>query len=232
MTSISQPFNLIGTPTTTDSGFVLEALWVNPGPNPVTSFTATWAVPPMPLTNHNDIVYLFPGMSPPDSSYILQPVLQYGDFNGQGPNQWWLNNWFVGAGIVPTPPGYIQGTYAPVAVGTIITGVMTCTGTSGGTYNYTSKFTGFPACDLAINNVAQATRLDIALECYGLASCSDYPNVIGTVWFNLAITTGTPGIPSTNVAVTPTWSLHQTFTDCGLGIIMDPAATGNVWFYY
>src|SRR5271154_5471 len=64
-----------------DNGWIVDAEWANTGPNPISYFSTTWAVPPDPGAEDGQLIFLFNGVTPSDNSYILQPVLQWGVSN-------------------------------------------------------------------------------------------------------------------------------------------------------
>jgi hypothetical protein len=56
-------------------GWVAFAYFLNPGFSLISSFTATWEVPPLPETDHGQTIFLFNAVQN-YSNTILQPVLQ------------------------------------------------------------------------------------------------------------------------------------------------------------
>lgn len=60
------------------SGWVAFAYWVNlvNRVSLISSFTTSWEVPPTPVTDHGQTVFLFNSLEPLGQNAILQPVLQ------------------------------------------------------------------------------------------------------------------------------------------------------------
>jgi hypothetical protein len=59
------------------TGWITYAWWLNQGSSPISSFTTTWTVPPVPATNHGQTIFLFNSIVPiATDDAILQPVLQ------------------------------------------------------------------------------------------------------------------------------------------------------------
>src|SRR5262249_52103009 len=132
-------------------------------------------------------------------------VLQWGPSYAGGGNYWSIANWYAdgqgGQSVVKSP---IQ-----VNPGTVLQGVMTCTGHSNLGYNYTCRFIGYLSIDITVTNVPELTWAYQALECYGsqsnppnpLTNCSDYPATSWTSMYNIEIKTGTPGSSGTDATI-------------------------------
>jgi hypothetical protein len=58
-----------------EEGWITFAYWLNEG-SPISSFTTTWDVPPVPETDNGQTVFLFNSIEPDSGDAILQPVLQ------------------------------------------------------------------------------------------------------------------------------------------------------------
>jgi hypothetical protein len=141
--------------------------------DPISYFTTSWTVPAVPRLQGSQTVFLFNGMQDGEtaSSYIIQPVLQWGASAAGGGKYWAVTNWYVSSKQA------FFGTLQTVTAGTKLQGVMTETGTTGSNYNYTSAFVGLPAAvNITVSNVPQAYWAAETLEVYGVSVAGQYPN--------------------------------------------------------
>jgi len=154
------------------SGWIAYAYWTNTG-TPITYFTTNWIVPSAPTSQRNQTLFLFNGMQDgtTSTSYIVQPVLQWGPSAAGGGKYWAITNWYVSSSQA------FYGTLATVSPGTTLQGVMQQTAVSGSNYSYNSSFVGYPASTaLQVNNVPQAYWAAETLEAYGVTNVSNqYP---------------------------------------------------------
>ena len=189
-------------PTAPVSNWIAYAFWNNNPANPISSFTTTWIVPRAHATHSDQLVYLFNGIQSP--GWIYQPVLQWGPSPDGGGNYWAVASWYVG------PPGSttMKSHLTRVNPGDVLVGVMTLTGQSGSSFNYTCQFQGITNSLLRIQNVPQLIQPVITLEAYGIKKCSDYPASDNAVFWGINIQGG---------SVTPTlnWALVNRVTNCG-----------------
>lgn len=163
------------TPTT--GGSWIESI----GATTLTSYgelSATWTVPPSPISDDNQLLYFFPGFQDcPNVVSILQPVLQWGKNNKFGGNYWVVASWnCCMKGIVwhSTPLG--------VNVGDTILGAITPTCRSGRncpTWNVVSEdvTTGWKTtlAKTSANGQVWNWAFGAVLEVYNVVQCSDYP---------------------------------------------------------
>ena len=134
-----------------------------------------------------------------ESSYIIQPVLQWGSSAAGGGKYWAITNWYVSSASA------FYGTLATVTAGTSLTGVMTETGKTGSNYNYSSVFTGYPeATSITASNVPEAYWLAETLEVYSVTKAAQYPDATSMAFSGIDILEGTtnPSITWTPVAAT------------------------------
>jgi hypothetical protein len=184
------------------NGWAAYTYWSNPtATKPVTSFTTTWTVPAAPSTQGTQTIFLFNGMQDGTtaSSYIIQPVLQWGPSAAGGGKYWAITNWYVSSAHA------FYGTLETVTAGNSLTGVMTETGTTGSNYNYKSVFNGYPsASSITASNVPQAFWLAETLEVYGVSKAGQYPHATSMAFSGIDILEGTtnPSITWTPVAAT------------------------------
>jgi hypothetical protein len=104
----------------------------------ITGFTTDWIVPNNPPANNGQLLYIFNGLQDgfDATSHILQPVLQYGANGRFGGNYWSIDNWYVSCQTCPV----FYGTPITVTPGTGLSGIMSGSTSTNGTYNYTSRF--------------------------------------------------------------------------------------------
>ena len=78
------------------SGWIAYSYWTNTG-TPITYFTTNWVVPSAPTSQASQTVFLFNGMQDgaTSTSYIVQPVLQWGPSAAGGGKYWAITNWYV-----------------------------------------------------------------------------------------------------------------------------------------
>jgi hypothetical protein len=154
-------------------GWIAYTYWSNPTTtSPITSFTTDWTVPSVPSKKGSQTIFLFNGMQDGTtaSSYIIQPVLQWGPSAAGGGKYWAITNWYVSSSQA------FFGSLVEVSTGTALTGVMTETSASGSSYNYNSSFTGYPTTTLNATGVPQAFWAAETLESYGVTNTStEYP---------------------------------------------------------
>ena len=205
------------------SGWIAYGFWINDTGKPVTSFRTTWKVPPAPVSQDKQTIFLFNGIDPSNpGAAILQPVLQWGKSFAGGGNYWSVASWYV--------LGNGQAFYTPlvqVNEGDQLVGVMKVTGQSGGMFSYTSEFEGIAGTSLPVLNVAELVWLNETLEAYEITDCSDYPNTDFTGMRHISIQTA----DTTPVVA---WTHVDQVTDCGQhSIVMsDSASDGEVDLYY
>jgi hypothetical protein len=202
------------------SGWITYAGWTESA-SPVSYFTTTWVVPPEPATQSGQTIFLFNGIQ--NQTMIYQPVLQWGPSAAGGGNYWSVGSWYAdGQG------GHSNySTLVRVAVGQVLTGVMSETGSSAAGYSYNCVFSGLPTTSLNITNVQQLTWCIQTLEAYSCQKCSDYPATSRTGMTNIEIMAG-------GKVVTPTWAATTPVTDCGQHtvVVSNASPGGEVDLYY
>lgn len=168
-------------------GWIAYAYWANTGA-PITQFTTNWIVPSVPADTGGQTLFLFNGMQDGTmhSSYIIQPVLQFGPSAAGGGNFWAVTDWFVSSHKA------FFGTLVSVNPGTSLQGVLVETGTTHKRYNYNVSFTGFPAASsIQVNGAPQAFWTAETLESYGVTSpATMYPPDMDIAMTGIQILTG------------------------------------------
>jgi hypothetical protein len=119
----------------------------------ITDFKTTWVVPPAPVANNNQVIYIWNGLADINADNVMQPVLQWGYNFIFGGNSWTLANWYVWTGT----DGYLRAAYnisaTNVASGTSIQGEVSYNGQHGSdplSSDYFSSFTGYSSEALGI----------------------------------------------------------------------------------
>jgi hypothetical protein len=172
------------------SGWIDYTYWQNPDTlTPITYFTTNWIVPPVPKTQSSQTIFLFNGMQDgtTSTSYIVQPVLQWGSSAAGGGKYWAVTNWYVSSANA------YYGKLVTVSAGTALQGTMTETGVTKGLYSYNSSFVGsaYSTTDLQVNNVPQAYWAAETLETYGITNANtEYPNATDIGMTSIQIETG------------------------------------------
>lgn len=201
------------------SGWIAYAWWYNSvTSSPINWFNATWTVPPVPLTYHGQIVYLFNGMQPASGNAILQPVLQYGVSPAGGGAYWAVANWYLVSGHI------YHTSLVNVSVGQALYGIMAPTSSSGSLFNYVSWFSGI-GDPLYVTNSSQLDWATEALEAYSINAATDYP-AGATLFYNINLYR-TTGIPS--VSWTATYNTADGLT---ASVVANGAVNAQVRFSY
>jgi hypothetical protein len=184
------------------TGWVTYAYWSNSTGTPLSSFSTQWYVPPAPIAEDGQVIFLFNGIQ--NQTMIYQPVLQWGVSAAGGGNYWAVASWYADGQGGPA----FHTNLVPVNPGDLLTGVMTQTGQSGSNFSYGCVFEGIAGTSLPIQNVAQLTWCAETLEVYGIKGAPDYPVTFRTPMKAIDIKTG---------AVTPAvnWTADDAVTDCG-----------------
>jgi hypothetical protein len=203
------------------SGWIVYASWSNNTGNSISSFSTTWKVPPAPVTQSGQTIFLFNGIQ--NSSMIYQPVLQWGPSAAGGGNFWAVASWYAdGQGGQAFVSELTQ-----VNPGDTLVGVMTLTGQSGNMFNYNCEFQGIANSGLRILNQPQLTWAVETLEAYGITQCSDYPNTDHTAMRGINVQPGglTPAL---------NWTAVNSITDCGQHcvVVSNSPTEGEVDIYY
>jgi hypothetical protein len=168
-------------------GWIAYAWWANTG-SPITQFTTDWIVPGTPANQGNQTLFLFNGMQDGTArtSYIIQPVLQWGPSAAGGGKFWSVTNWYVSSKHA------FFGTLVNVSSGTALRGVLKETAVAGTKFSYNSSFKGMPASSaLQVDSVPQAFWAAETLESYGVTTpATMYPPDAGISMHGIQILQG------------------------------------------
>lgn len=203
------------------NGWITYTKWSLISGESVLSFATSWAVPPVPSSRDNQLVYLFNGMTTASDTVIIQPVLQFGVSGAGGGDYWSVASWYV------TSDGQAFHTQAvKVNPGDVLTGVMTEKGNSGQKYSYSSEFKGIANTYLGVEGVEQMQNIYETLEAYNVTGCGDYPTGMTAfreinieLWGNISV---------------PNWTPVNRVTDCGqhASVISNSQTDGEVDLAY
>ncbi len=189
-------------------GWATFAHWTNEGSVPISSFRATWRVPPEPATRSGQTIFLFLAMQ--DSiPMTLLPALQWGASAAGGGDYWSVANWYVGG----TTGAVFYGELMPVNVGDELTGFITLANRRREHCDYRCGFEGLGDVDLPVYGVRQLSRCGEILAAYGIKQCSDYPDASAASFRDLEIVTG-----FTRPALA--WNPVNAITDCGQHVVV------------
>ena len=172
-------------------GWVAQVSWCNTGKSPISSFTTTWTVPPIPKTYHGQTIIFFNGLMPRRENTVLQPCLQYGPSKEGGSSFWGLVSCYV-----TNHQNYYSEPFIQTFPGTVVTGRITLNhGQVGSKFHYSCSFDGLPDTTLNIRSSEQFVWAVEALESFSIRAITDYPPV-PTVYsnINLQTTSGTPAV--------------------------------------
>jgi hypothetical protein len=222
VTEFVSPDALQGAQQAFGSGWITYASWVAASSVTIASMTTTWTVPPKPTTETGQLIYLFNGLQDNPITQILQPVLQWGISPDGGGPFWSVASWFV------DPVGHaFKSPSITVIEGDTLTGVMILTGQSSQGFNYSCEFAGISETTLRAVGINLLVNAVETLECYGIQSCTDYPNTLKT-------TMAAIGISTAQGPAAPNFAALNDVTDCGQHTVVVSNATGNseVDLYY
>jgi hypothetical protein len=134
----SSGHSVASAPIASNPGWVTYAAWEQPSSQNIGYIQTSWTVPAAPMTNDNQLLYIFNGLENSTQSDIMQPVLQWGVSPAGGGQFWAIANWYVwsgGAGYSPL---------ISVSSGATLQGLITLNGQNAdGSYNFTSSFAGY-----------------------------------------------------------------------------------------
>jgi len=162
-------------PRDLNEGYVAYSDWKNTASSPISTFSTSWTVPPLPTHSDGQVLYIFNGLVPDSTYAILQPVLQYGVSEAGGGAYWTVASWFVDDA---TDNVYYTPLFK-VSAGQDLTGVMKLVETTGSgsstTYHWNCAFTGISSTSLTISTTYLLDWAYEALEIYYVTEASDLP---------------------------------------------------------
>ena len=169
-------------------GWQSWADWRNTDQTPVSTFAAAWRVPPAPTVANGQLIYLFNALQDAQGQHILQPVLQWGFSPARGSGYaWGLASFWVGQA---TDPMFCTE-WVGVAPETLVTGRMTVAPQENGPFSCTCEFDGYPGTQLTAQSLPALVDCTLTLEAYNTGPNAPYPQIVGTDFTSVGITTGT-----------------------------------------
>jgi len=204
-----------------ESGWVTYAYWIYDDSVPIDTFLTTWVVPPNPITDNGQTIFLFNSIEPSGGNAILQPVLQWGPSALGGGSYWSIASWYLIGDEVAFATSLTE-----VSVGDSLEGAIKLTSYSGTSFDYKSSFAGISDSLLTVTGASELVYVTETLEAYSVTGSSDYPT--GSTPFtdiNLFLTDST--FPSLS------WTTHDDATD-GLTttVDVDGSQDGQVTVHY
>lgn len=181
--------NLAGPPAAADEqgGWIAWTDWQDSG-QVISSFAASWTVPPAPAASNGQLIYLFNGLQDANGQHILQPVLQWGYSPAQGSGYaWGLASFWVGQ---PVDPMFCTE-WVAVSPGTKVTGRMTVVQQSNALFSCTCTFDGYAGAELTAEDLPALVDCVLTLEAYDTGPAAPYPNAPYTDFTAIALTVGT-----------------------------------------
>lgn len=155
----------------------------------------TVPVPPLALyTSASQVYYTFPGLQ---STYIIQPVLQYGG----GGNAWVMASWHCNSQL-----GCVHSPFKNTAAGNTLLGTVVASNCAGANCTWT-----ITTRDVTSNVQTVLTKTDTydywwgvggAVEVFNLNSCDQFP-IRGVFYTNIAL------YDQNNVLLSPNWTRTQ-----------------------
>jgi hypothetical protein len=179
----------------TINGWV-ESAHYTPGGN-FSRISANWTVPAKPTGSYSagQVYYAFPGLQ--SSSYIIQPVLQYGNNNAYGGSYWLGVSWQCDTG-----PDCTHGPTISMLAGDAVYGNVTASNCANGLCSWTISTqngrTGATSIWTRTNTQNFYDAVGGAVEVYGLTTCSQFPST-GIFFSGIAV------YNSAGAQVTPSW---------------------------
>mmetsp|Transcript_7256 Transcript_7256/g.30873 ORF Transcript_7256/g.30873 Transcript_7256/m.30873 type:complete len:289 (+) Transcript_7256:37-903(+) len=182
--------------------------------------SAEWPVPSEPTTEKNQILYFWPGTEPGDNSFVIQPVLQWGNTPAGGGNYWAMASWYVGDRAYFSP-------LIDCNVGDMVYGEMNESGSGQWAIISEDSTTG-EKISLNVTTSVPQDYAYIVLESYYLFDCTEYPADESSELFTNIVT------KVNGTTVTPTWETYNdnpgSFTACDEEAVVDSDTSVEIDF--
>jgi hypothetical protein len=165
-----------GPPST--ANWITSAGWSNATGKLITRFATTWTVPPMPVAEASQLIYLFNGIEPANGQAILQPVLQWGDCGADADGQnrtgpfWTIASWLVGG----PEDSAIHTPHIRVDPGDELVGLITLVSQTNQGFSYNCEFQGIEGTTLPTGPISELVWCVQTLEAYELKGNPNLPN--------------------------------------------------------
>ncbi|MFH0843006.1 MAG: T9SS type A sorting domain-containing protein [Bacteroidota bacterium] len=189
--------------------------------------SAEWTVPNHPLRISNQTIFLFDGLigiKPLNNdhiTFILQPVLQWGESAAGGGQYWAICNW-----LVTNKGQFFFDTLFKVNSGDKLQGVIKLISYSDTSYDYNSSFTEYSK-GLDVYNLPNMGSPCFALEAYNIKGCEEYPAIEKIRMSNIQIRTDSVYPPLI-------WQIFNDVDNCGqfTNIIDESSDNGEVNIHF
>ncbi len=177
------PSTEAGTPTGTDDEPPSWAAWLEDDTTTGVSFLeADMVVPPLPTDASDQVVYMFPSLTPTENPPIIQPVLNYGA-EGSGSSTVGGNYWTIADWYLDETGNYYISKVLKVAPGDKLHGTMQGTGTcaNGVCSSWTITLADLtqPSLTTTLTTAAGSYKYvqlqGAVVETYNIESCSMMP---------------------------------------------------------
>jgi hypothetical protein len=193
---------------------------------PLTSFTATWIVPPPPLTRSGQTLFICMGMHG-DLSYHL--VLQWGPSPAGGGDYWTVGSWYGSsqAGAIA-----LHSLLTKVNPGDTLVASMMLTGQDGVSSSYTCQFLGIPESMLSIQNVPTLISAEMVVTAFGLTQPLDYPANGMTAMTAISLKSGGVDVAPVAPWVIPDSRIGASASGQWIDLVSNYSPGGEVDFHY
>jgi len=146
--------------------------WDNTSNFPIESFTTNWRVPPYPLVDDNQSIFIYSAAQPADYSSALLPILQYGPSAAGGANTWAVATWYMTS-------AYVYHTcLTQVEIGDPLHAAIHLTYIRQllpPTYDYTARFKGIDDTVLSVRYSQELKDLALGVQGRNVSSEGEYP---------------------------------------------------------
>jgi len=196
------------------SGWITRAYWDNAKGASFSDFMAEWFVPAQPSTQSGQVIYVFMGLQ--NSSFILQPTLQWGSAAGGGGNFWSVASWYIlSSGETFHSP------FVTVQPGRNLPGDILLTNATE--LDYRCEIQGIPETVFSPPPLNENfTEAVVALQAYGITKCSDYPATFKTPMRSMGVALfGQTDRPE------GLWKTLDSITDCRQQTVMVKNQSGE-----
>lgn len=180
----------------------------------VSFLQADFTVPPVPAKVSDQVIFLFPSLTPSTNPPIIQPVLQFGAAADGGGRYWSIASWYLDINANSHNSKVVKVNAGDKLRGTI-QGTGTCKNGVCSSWTVTLADLTQPSLKTTLTTTAGGSKYTqiqgAALETYEMTSCANYPSK--GVSFTNIIMKDNSGNP-----LTPKWNLFNNTTatpQCG-----------------
>jgi len=147
-----------------------RALWDNTSNLPIERFTTHLRVPPYPLVDSGQTLFIYIVAQPANYRSALLPVLQYGPSAAGGGNYWAVATWYItSACVYHTPLAQVE-IAAPLYAAINLTHANRVP-----TYDYTARFNGIEETVLNVRYSRELKNIALVLQGVNIRTGGNYP---------------------------------------------------------